>query len=104
MVTETDKRLPVGNRLLATLPENEFNRLLPHLESVELRQGQLIYAARQRIDYAYFPVTALLSVIVSSRDGDLIEAGTQGNEAMAGITLLMGRDISPYLVQVQIAG
>ena len=105
MVIETDKKLPIGNRLLATLPENEFSRLLlPHLESVELRQGQLIYAARQTIDYAYFPVTALLSRIVSSREGELVEAGVYGNEAMAGITLLLGRDISPYLVQVQIAG
>ncbi|HZS09183.1 MAG TPA: Crp/Fnr family transcriptional regulator [Blastocatellia bacterium] len=105
MVNETDKKLPIGNRLLAILPENEFSRvLLPHLESVELRQGQLIYAARQTIDYAYFPVTALLSRVVSSREGDLVEAGICGNEAMAGVTLLLGQNIAPYLIQVQIAG
>ncbi|HWQ34160.1 MAG TPA: Crp/Fnr family transcriptional regulator [Blastocatellia bacterium] len=101
-----DKGLPVtGNRLLASLPENEFRTVIfPYLEPVELRQGEVIYAPRQVIDYAYFPVTALLSLIVSSENGDTVEAGVYGNEAMAGYSLLLERNISPYQVEVQIGG
>lgn len=94
-----------GNRLLDVLPQQEFSRhLLPHLEAVSVSQGEVIYEARQAVDYAWFPVTALLSLIMISQSGDLVEAGVCGNEAMCGVSILFGPSIAPYQVEVQIAG
>jgi CRP-like cAMP-binding protein len=99
-----DKKNAAGSRLLAALPADEYRRILPHLEPVELKQGERIYSARQKIDYAYFPTTALLSLIVLSRNGDLVEAGIYGSEALVGISLLLGHDFSPHQIEVQIGG
>ncbi|MGE0127370.1 MAG: Crp/Fnr family transcriptional regulator [Blastocatellales bacterium] len=99
-----DKKNPASSRLLAALSANEYRRILPHLESIELKQGERIYTARQKIDYAYFPSTALLSLIILSRNGDLVEAGIYGSEALVGVSLLLGADISPHLIEVQIGG
>lgn len=99
-----DKITAAGSRLLAALPANEYRRILPCLELVELKQGERIYSARQKIDYAYFPTTALLSLVVLSRNGDLVEAGIYGSEALVGVSLLLGADFSPFQIEVQIGG
>ena len=94
-----------GNRLLDSLPSQEFSRhLRPYLELVSVSQGTVIYEARQTVEYAWFPVTALLSLVMISQSGDLVEAGVCGNEAMCGISILFGPAIAPYQVEVQIAG
>ena len=34
---------PAGNRLLASLPPEEYERLLPHLEHVSFALGEVVY-------------------------------------------------------------
>jgi hypothetical protein len=48
---------PIGNKLLAALSREEFDRLLPHLELVALSSEQILYEVNQPIEYAYdFPL------------------------------------------------
>jgi CRP-like cAMP-binding protein len=80
------KRVPAGprNRFLAYLPEATYRRLEPVLELVSLTSGQILYEARAPIEYAYFPMGAVLSALTVMEDGNAIEVATIGNEGMVG--------------------
>jgi len=51
------------NHLLANLPSEEYQRLLPHLEPVSLEHGQIVYEIEEPIEYFYFPLHAVISLV-----------------------------------------
>lgn len=89
MVTAFDSDVP-GNRLLAALPPEAYQRLVPHLETVILSPQQTLYEAGEAIDYVYFPHHCVISIINLMEDGSTIEVGLVGREGMIGIPVLLG--------------
>lgn len=92
------------NQLLAALPVEERERLLPSLKRVPLTLGDVIYEQDERIRYVYFPTSGVVSILCITDDGASIEAGTIGKEGMAGITVFLGVDSSPNRAMVQVEG
>lgn len=86
----SSSRNPVGNRLLAALPQEEYERLLPKLEPVTLSLRQILYEPGEPIKYVYFPNNAVGSLLNQMQDGQTIEAATVGKEGMIGVPLLLG--------------
>jgi CRP-like cAMP-binding protein len=95
---------PVGNRLLAMLPQNEQEHLQPHLEQVSFKLGQVIYESGGQQKYIYFPTTAIISLLYMMENGSSAEMGVAGNEGLVGIALFMGGDTVPNRAIVQSAG
>ncbi len=95
---------PVGNKLLAALPKEEYQRLLPNLESVSLPLKQVLYELNQPIEYAYFLNSGTASLLNIMEDGQTIEAATVGKEGMIGVPLLLGTTQIPLMVIVQVPG
>ena len=60
MPTSADKLEPAGNRLLAMLPQEEYERLRPHLEHVSFALGEVVYESGGQMDYIYFPINAII--------------------------------------------
>jgi hypothetical protein len=81
---------PDENRLLATLPPEEVNRLLPNLELVTLHLGQVMADAGQAPTHAYFPTTAIVSMVYVTENGDSAEIAVIGNDGVVGISLFLG--------------
>ena len=46
---------PVENRLLAALPRDDYDRLLPQLQQVSFDLGEVVYEFGGHLDYVYFP-------------------------------------------------
>jgi CRP-like cAMP-binding protein len=92
------------NQLLAALPVEEQERILPRLERVPLTLGDVIYETGGRIPYVYFPTGGVVSLLCVTDDGASIEAGTIGMEGMAGMPVFLGVDASPNRAVVQVAG
>ncbi len=92
------------NHLLAALPKSESERLFPHLELVSLRLGEPLRQPGERLEYAYFPTTAIVSLTYVTEDGASAEIAVIGNEGMVGIALAMGGDTMPNWAVVQSAG
>ena len=92
------------NRLLAALTVEEEERLLPHMERVALPLKQLIFSPDQPIEYIYFPINGIISVIAIMENGQAIEVGTVGNEGMVGIPVLLSSDRMPFEAFAQIPG
>ncbi len=84
MKSAVSNRNPVGNRLIAALPQQEYQRLLPNLELVPLSLKQVLYEPNAPIEYAYFSNTAVCSMLNLMQDGQTMEAATVGKEGMKG--------------------
>ena len=95
--------IPAGarNRILARLPAATYRRLEALLEPVSLSSGQILYEARGVIEYAYFPMGAVLSALTVMEDGNAIEVATIGNEGMVG-HYGFGGMTSPHRMIVQV--
>ena len=50
---------PSKNRLLAALPREEYERLLPTLQPTSFSLGDVVYEFAGHLDYVYFPTTAI---------------------------------------------
>lgn len=92
------------NQLLAALPFEERERLLPHLERISLTLGDVLYESDVPIRYVYFPTGGVVSLLCTTDDGASIEVGTVGMEGMAGIPVFLGVDVSPNRALVQVEG
>src|SRR5208283_4436200 len=64
---------PASNSILAGLLATEYKRLLPKLEYVLLKRGEIVYRADQRIEAVYFPEDAVIAMIDSMDDGRTVE-------------------------------
>jgi CRP-like cAMP-binding protein len=98
----TNKR--VENRILLSIPDNEFWALRPHLEATELPSHRILHEAHEVLQYAYFPNDGLLSLVVVFADGKTVEAGIVGKEGLVGLPALVGMIRSPLRDVVQITG
>jgi CRP-like cAMP-binding protein len=95
---------PNQNHLLAALPTAEFERLLPQLELVPMRLGEVLCESGQQLQHAYFPTTAIVSLHYVMESGASAEVAGVGNEGMLGISLFMGGHTTPTRAIVQTAG
>jgi CRP-like cAMP-binding protein len=94
--------LPQGmNRLLAALPDAEYQRLAPHLEYVPLPLKQVLYNRGESIEYVYFPHRAIVSLISTPEEGSHVEVGLVGNEGIVGIPAVLGDNIATTSAIVQ---
>lgn len=99
----TSSKSASKNHLLATLPEKQYQRLLPHLEPFELEHSKILYEIGEPIKYCYFPFDAVVSLVTQMEDGKIVEVGLVGNEGMTGLPFLLGQKKSAERAIVQIA-
>lgn len=72
---------PQSNRLLAALPEAEWQRWLPQLEAVEMPLGQVLCESGSTLSHVYFPITAIVSLLYVMEDGASAEIAVVGMKA-----------------------
>jgi CRP-like cAMP-binding protein len=94
----------LSNQLLAALPSDDLQRWIPHLEVVDLPLGKVLYEMGETRTYAYFPTTAIVSLLVSLDNGSTAEIAVVGREGLTGVAMLMGGGAAPYRAVVQSAG
>jgi CRP-like cAMP-binding protein len=93
-----------GNLLLAQLPDESLERLLPHFSLVELPAGLSLVQPRARCTRAVFPLTGVLALVQEMQDGAGVQVGVVGREGLWGLPLVMGGGPLPLRVTVQCAG
>lgn len=73
------------NRLLRALSAREYAILEPHLESVTLRRGRVLFEPGDDVVTTYFPSPGcLVSLLIVTADGREVEAATIGCEGAVG--------------------
>ncbi|MDO9095166.1 MAG: Crp/Fnr family transcriptional regulator [Rubrivivax sp.] len=81
---------PLDNHLLAALPPDVWGRILPALSHVSLERGQVLCTSGQALSNAYFPTSALVSMMHFTASGSSAETAAVGNDGMVGLWLVMG--------------
>ena len=95
---------PDQNNILAALPKPVRDRLYPHLESVEMPLGDILYESGTKLHDVYFPTTSIVSLLYVMEDGASAEIAVVGKEGILGIALFMGGETTPSRAIVQSAG
>ncbi len=93
-----------GNRLLAAIGSPDLERLLPHLEMVELPPRKVLVDVGERIKHIYFPHSAVICLMAVMQESGVAETATIGAEGMAGFETLLGLPNSENRTLVQVSG
>ena len=80
---------PTSNLLLASLPPEQYRRLLPDLELVELQVGDAIQKPGLPISHVVFPASGIVSMHYQLRDGAALAIALIGREGLVGISRFM---------------
>jgi CRP-like cAMP-binding protein len=95
---------PAKNRVLHRLPPQDRARLLPALQAVTFALGDVVAEPGRRMDYIYFPTTAVVSSLYTTEEGTTAEMGLAGNDGVVGVSLFLGGDATPNHDIVVVAG
>lgn len=93
-----------GNALLRTLTRAQREHFLSKTERVDFEIGRVVSDSEQPIEFVYFPLTAVLSVLSVMTDRSAIETAVIGHEGMSPIAAFHGVDAAAEQVMVQVAG
>jgi CRP-like cAMP-binding protein len=81
-----------ANRVLATLPDKDFERLAPDLTTVPVRARQVLHACGDKIQFVYFPNGGVASMATVLLDGSMQAAATVGDEGLVGAEAMLSVD------------
>jgi CRP-like cAMP-binding protein len=95
---------PRENHILDALPEDERERLFPHLQLVEMPLGEVVYESGAALRHIYFPTDSIVSLLYVMQNGASAEIAVVGKEGAVGVSLFMGGETTPSRALVQSAG
>ena len=95
---------PRDNHLLRAMPPADWQRWQSQLEWVDLPLGHVLYESGRPLGHAYFPTTAIVSLLYVMENGASAEIAVVGNDGLVGIAIFMGGDTTPSRAVVQSAG
>lgn len=93
-----------SNAILATLSEGDVAALQPHLKAAYLQQKTVLYAAGDTIKAVYFPINAVVSLIVTLATGESTEAAMVGKDGAIGVASALDGKVSLSTAVVQLSG
>ncbi len=98
------KTLKNRNHIFEAMPTNEWERLLPFIETVELPLGKVLYEPGTKMSHVIFPSSAIVSLLYALENGSSAEIAVVGNEGVVGISIFMGGESTSSRAVVQSAG
>ena len=92
------------NHLLNVLTADDYARLSPTLERVQVKLLDVAAKRGEPFTHIYFPETCVISLVNFMSDGNGVEAGTIGNEGFAGLAAYLEANLSESKTFCQVAG
>jgi CRP-like cAMP-binding protein len=94
------------NRLLASLPAEDYGLIVSNLVQVDLERGRLLYDPGDPIETVYFPTDGVISLMTLMDSGAAIESATIGREGALGLMAAVAprQSLSRAIVQTPAAG
>ena len=93
-----------GNLLLACLEPEALSRIRPHLRSVAMQPGDVLYLPKEPVKHVYFPETSVICMLTVMEDGRSVESATVGREGASWISASVGAPSMPCQTMVSIGG
>lgn len=92
------------NWLFKSLPPAEWERLLPFIQPFDMPLGLVLSESGDKMNYVYFPTTAIVSLLYALENGSSAEIAVVGNEGCVGVSIFMGGQSTLSSSVVQSAG
>lgn len=92
------------NWLFRSIPQDAWQRLLPHIEEFDMSLGLVLSASGAKSSYLYFPTNAIVSLLYNLENGSSAEIAVIGNEGCAEVAIFMGGNSTLTTAVVQSAG
>ena len=89
------------NRLLAALPDTDYDRIVPSLDVLPLKLKQILHAPLKPVRHIYFPREGFCSQLTVLANGRMIEVATIGREGAVGLLSGAGDGSVPSATMVQ---
>jgi CRP-like cAMP-binding protein len=93
-----------NNAFLRSLTTVGFEAVAVHLQPVELRLSQEVSRPDEKVEWIYFPLNCLLSMITTTSSGEQVETAMVGNEGALGVVEACGSGVAAMLAVVQVDG
>ena len=93
-----------SNKLLASLPMPDYQRIAPHLKKVPMPAKKVLYQQDAPIESVLFPTGGACSLVKTTERGHSAEIAVVGTEGVIGASVFFGMRESPCDVIVQMAG
>lgn len=90
------------NRLLATLPDEDFQRIRADLTTFPMSVRQVLHKRGDQLRHVFFPNGGVCSITSMMRNGTAVEVATVGDEGMVGIGAFFGVDVRAGETMVQV--
>lgn len=78
-----------NNLVLQYIPSEDFSNLLPHMQVRDVDAKEVLHQAGEPIRFMYFPVSALMSMLMPTSDGSTVELAMVGREGFTGVSTLL---------------
>src|SRR4051794_25586862 len=96
--------MPERNAILASLSAGDASSIGPHLKAVHLPQKTILFEAGDTIKSVYFPISAVVSLVISLETGEMTEAAMVGKDGAVGIASALDGKIAMSRAIVQLGG
>lgn len=100
----SNQMISTSNLLLDALSQEDRLAFLEKCDVVQFNLWDVVYHAGDIIEYVYFPLTSIISLVNPVDKNAGMEVALIGNEGMLGITVMLGSNFAPFLAQVQQVG
>lgn len=92
------------NGILAKLPPEELQAVAEKGETHTATLREVFFDEGDRLEYVFFPLTGMASLVTILADGGMVEAMAVGREGFVGLTVLHEANVSGYRGICQIEG
>ncbi len=92
------------NQILAALPLEVYQRLLPNLVPITLTRGLHLHDSGDLETHLYFPISGIISDSYVTEDGQSAGFALTGNEGAVGVALFLGGRCAPSQAAVLVPG
>lgn len=92
------------NHLLNLLDTSTLLLLKPLMRRITVKHGDVLHGPNGEIQFAYFPLSCIISVLARTDQGQTAETSVVGREGMIGSSVIYGVKTSFAETVVQVAG
>lgn len=78
-----------NNSVLRDIPFEDFVTLIPHMQIMEVDAKEVLHQAGEAIRFMYFPISALMTMLMPTSDGSTVELSLVGREGFTGVSALL---------------
>jgi CRP-like cAMP-binding protein len=93
-----------SNAILASLSAGDCAALRPHLRTVYLESKTMLFQAGDTVNSVYFPISAVISLILGLSTGEVTESAMVGRDGVVGASSALDSKMAVNSAVVQLPG